>query len=252
MNPVSRPIEEVLGQLGISPKESTVYLTLLHDGPSSVRQLATASGINRGTVYDALKRLQDLQLVHFYNQETKQYFVAAAPSRLRELAQARTAEIEKATMELAEVVAELETTYNSGLRHPVARMYEGPEGIRMILEDVLQTMSQTADKEYYIYSSSTVKGAGLYTAFPNYTEQRIQRGIAVKSIAIGKGGTTVGLDARKEIPGLQGSPAYTLIYGGKVAQIFLDRSGELVGLIIENSGIYETQKLLFLAFWERL
>lgn len=249
---MSRPVGEVLAELGISLKETAVYLALLEQGPSSVRQLASATGINRGTVYDALKHLQELTLVQFYNRETKQYFVAAPPSRLRELADIRATELKKATEELGEVVAELEIRYNSGLRHPVARMYEGAENIRTILEDVLETMSQAEEKEYYIYSSSTVKGAGLYIAFPDYTEQRIKRGISVKSIGIGEGGATYGLDERKQIPGLQGSPAYTLIYGNKVAKIFLDRSGQLVGLIIENPGIYETQKLLFLTLWERL
>ncbi|MFZ2681664.1 MAG: helix-turn-helix domain-containing protein [Patescibacteria group bacterium] len=252
MSVLTRPLEEVLGELGLSPKDVTLYLTLLREGPGSVRQLASLTGINRGTVYDTLKHLQVLELVHFYNRETKQFFVAAPPARLQELARARAAEIDKATRDLTHVVAELEASYSAGTRQPAARMYEGPEGVRAILEDVLETVVKADKPEYFVYSSSSVREAGLYNSFHDYTEKRLAAGIHVKNISIGKGGKTAGLDERKYISGLEGTPTYILIYHGKVANIFLDKDGELVGLIIENPGIYVTQRGLFLALWERL
>ncbi|MCG3769979.1 MAG: hypothetical protein JW384_01111 [Nitrosomonadaceae bacterium] len=252
MTSQTRPLEEILSELGVTPKDVTVYLTLLQEGPGSVRQLATLTGVNRGTVYDALKHLQELELVNFYNRETKQFFVAAPPARLQELAQLRATELSKASRELTHVVAELEALYVAGTRQPVARMYEGSEGIRSILEDVLETMRTAPDQEYYVYSSSSVREAGLYDAFQDYTQKRIDAGVSVKVISIGKDSKTVGLDERRSIPGLESTPTYTLIYNGKVANVFLDKHGELLGLIIENQGIYETQKTLFLSLWERL
>ena len=115
--------EATLDKLGLSPKEIRVYLTLLKDGPSSVRQLASSTGINRGTVYEALKALQANELVRFYNKETKQYFVAAAPKQLEALAKQRIDDLTEAHRGLAGVIAELETTYDSGNREPVARLY---------------------------------------------------------------------------------------------------------------------------------
>ncbi len=245
-------MEEVLSELGLSPKDVTVYLTLLREGPGSVRQLAAMTGINRGTVYDTFKHLQALELVKFYNQETKQFFVAAPPARLQELADLRATEIAKASRDLTHVVAELEATYAQGTRQPVARMYEGSEGVRTILDDVLQTMTKSVETEYFVYSSSSVREAGLYNSFHDYTEKRLAAGLHVKNISIGKGGKTAGLDERKSIPGLEGTPTYILIYHGKVANIFLDQKGLLMGLIIENRGIYETQRALFCSLWERL
>jgi hypothetical protein len=131
-------------------------------------------------------------------------------------------------------------------------MYEGPEGVKAILEDVLDTMSKSTEQEYFVYSSSSVREAGLYDSFHDYTQKRLDAGIHVKNISIGKGGKTAGLDQRRSIPGLESTPTYILIYRGKVANIFLDKQGELVGLIIENPGIYETQRTIFLSLWERL
>lgn len=252
MTSLSRPLEDVLRELGITSKDATVYLTLLRGGPGSVRQLAKLTEINRGTVYEALKHLQELELVHFYNRETKQFFVAAPPARLQELAQVRAAELAKASRDLSRVVAELEAMYVAGTRQPVVRMYEGAEGIRSILEDVLDAMTNADEQEYYVYSSSSIREAGLYNAFQDYTQRRIQDGIKVKNISIGGVGKTAGLDERKVIPGLEGTPTYTLIYHGKVANVFLDKHGDLVGLIIENTGIYVTQRTLFLSLWELL
>lgn len=244
--------ESVLLELGLSPKEARIYLALLKEGPSSVRQLASATGINRGTVFDMLKSLQTNGLARFYNEKTRQYFVAAPPEKLRELGEERAEAVNKANSELENVVPALESLYNSGDKHPAVRMYEGMDGVRTILEDILETMATwQGPKEYYVYSSSAVRDAGLYAAFPDYTEHRINAGIAVKTISLGPGGTTAGLDERKWISAIEGVPTYSLIYGGRVAHIFLGKS-ELMGIIIDNRGIFDTQRVLFMELWNRL
>ncbi len=244
--------ESILMELGLSPKEARIYLALLKEGPSSVRQIASVTGINRGTVFDILKSLQSSGLARFYNEKTRQYFVAAAPEKLRELGEERADAVNRANKELAELVPALESLYDSGDKHPAARMYEGAEGVRTILEDILETVDSSSNaKEYYVYSSSAVRDAGLYSAFPDYTERRIAEGIAVKTISLGPGGTTAGLDERKWISAIEGVPTYTLIYSGKVAHIFLEKK-ELTGIIVENKGIYETQRQLFMELWNRL
>ncbi|MCR4312584.1 MAG: MarR family transcriptional regulator [Candidatus Uhrbacteria bacterium] len=245
--------ETVFAALGLTPKEARVYLALLEEGPSSVRQLAAATSINRGTIYDVLKELQAHGLARFYNAETRQYFVAASPKRLEELAAEKRDGLVRASSELAGVIPHLEALYDGGDHTPVARMFEGSDGVRSILEDVLLSMKDQTGAEYYVYSSSAVRDAGLYTAFPDYTKRRLDYGIRLKNISFGKrSGGTSGLDERKWIDGLAGAPTYVLMYANKVAHIFLDKKGEFVGLIIDNRAVYETQKLLFLELWERL
>lgn len=245
--------ENVLIELGLSPKEARLYLALLKEGPSSVRQLAAATGINRGTVFDILKSLQTHGLTRYYNEKTRQYFVAAPPERLRELGEERAQSVERANKSLSALVPELDSLYDSGDKHPAARMYEGLDGVRTILEDVLETMvGTTSVKEYYVYSSSAVRDAGLYAAFPDFVQHRIDAGIAVKTISLGPGGATFGLDERRWIPAVEGAPTYILIYNGKVAYIFLSKNGEFNGLIMENRGIFDTQRLLFFELWNRI
>jgi len=54
---------KIFEQLGFSENEEKVYLHLLKNGSGSIRQIAGDTGINRGTVYDALKELTDRGLV---------------------------------------------------------------------------------------------------------------------------------------------------------------------------------------------
>lgn len=244
--------EPLFAALGLSLKEMTVYVSLVKEGPSSVRQLAVATHLNRGTVYDVLKELQAHGLVRFYNAETRQYFVATSPKRLEEMAAEREAALHRATVDIGDVVSQLQTMHDNGDRSPVVRMYEGAEGVRLILEDVLESVGVLMDKEYYVYSSSAVRDAGLYSGFSDYTAERIAKGIHVRNITFGKKGKTSGLDERKHVADAAGAPTYVLLYAGKVANIFLDGKGEFVGLIIDNRAMYETQKVLFFELWQRL
>ena len=244
--------ETELMRLGLNEKEVAVYLTLLSHGPSSVRKLAGISGINRGTTYDVLRTLKDRGLVCFYNEDMKQCFVAEDPSRLHELVVAQEAEVARAKTAVAELIPELRSLHDRGANRPVSRYYEGPQGVRAILLDVLDTMEKELEKTYYVYSSSAVRDAGLYASFEDYTSERIRRGIHVKTIALGPGGTTAGLDERRWIDAAEAAPTYILIYGGKCAFISLNTSGMLVGVVIENAGIFKTQKLLFESLWETL
>ena len=148
------------------------------------------------------------------------------------------------------MIPELRSLHDSGNDKPIVRYYEGPKGIRTILMDVLDTVASSDHNEYCVYSSASVREAGLYASFPDYTTERIDRGINVRTIALGAGGTTAGLDARKWIAADEGAPTYILIYAGKCAYISLGPQDKLVGVIIENPGLHQTQKLLFEHQWK--
>ena len=154
--------------------------------------------------------------------------------------------------DIASVVSQLETLYDGGDRQPIVRLYEGSDGVRQILEDVLASVEATAHREYFVYSSSAVRNAGLYVGYPDYTKDRIAKGIELKNISFGKSGKTSGLDERRHIASDAGAPTYVLLCAGKVANIFLDGRGEFMGLIIDNRAMYETQRVLFMELWDRL
>lgn len=241
---------DILKKIGFSDKTAQIYLALLNLGPSSVRKLADFCGLNRGTTYDNLKWLQDQGLVSFYNKDSKQTFVAENPDKLQSLVKNREEELVQIEEKLQNVVPELQALYNSGGERPVAKYYERQE-LKNILEDILDTCEKIGELEYRIYSAEGIRNY-LYEDFTTFSDVRVAKGISVKAIAIGQGGELRGLDERKWLVAENNTPTYIIIYPGKTAYISMDAKNEPVGVLIENQGICQMQKLIFDNLWKKL
>lgn len=243
--------KETLKKLGLSDKEIGVYLTLLSLGPSSVRKIAAAADINRGTTYDALKTLEKSGLVSYYHKEKHQFFTAEDPKALKSVAERKKQDLEEIAKHAEAIIPELRSLWNAIEERPVVKYYEGHDGIKTILQNVLDTVEETKEKEYAIYSSADIR-PHLYKKFPNFTEERIKRNIFVRAIAIGAGGKESGNDERRWLTKTGGLPTYTFIYAGKLAMISLDKNKKPRGVIIEDKNLFETQKILFDYLWKTL
>ena len=244
----------LLKKIGLSDKEILTYLNLLEYGPISVRALAELTGINRGTTYDTLKKLQEDGLASYYHSATKQKFVAEEPEKLLSLVEAKEREWQNIKTSLSDLVPELKALEDRGEKHPTSKLYEGRSGVRFILDDVLSTMKSSKENEYYVYSAEGVR-EDLYNAYPEFTDKRIRSEIKVNTISLSPGGTTYGMDSRKWLANdkkMGAEMTYGLIYSGKCAFISRDVQNNPVGVIIENQMIYETQKIIFKQLWRFL
>lgn len=237
-------------KIGFSDKSAKVYLVLLGLGPSSVRKLSDSLDMNRGQVYEVLKELQEKEVVRFYREETKQLFVADDPESLRKLVDKREHELKIINKNVDKLIPELQALYNSGGHRPVAKYFKD-EDIKTILEDVLTVCELSEEKMYRVYSAEDVRDH-LYEDFPSFSDARIAKNITVKVIATGSGGELRGLDERKWLKQDSKTPTYIFIYPGKTAYISFDAKDSLVGVIIENQGISETQKMIFDQLWDTL
>lgn len=241
----------ILKQLGLSEKEMTIYLQLLESGSLSVRRLAEASKLNRGTVYETLKLLQEKGLVSYYNDATKQKFVAESPEKLNSLVQNEEKRINYIKESIGPLVLELKSIRGQADNQPVTKLYEEDAGIRAILNDLLTTLKNREEKEYYVYSAKDAS-SDIKRAFPNFNTERKKQKIYVKAISLAQGGGTHGLDERRWLGTDDQSATFILIYAGKCAFISRDKQGLPVGVLIENQMIYNTQKTIFHSLWQRL
>lgn len=243
----------VFKKLGLGDKEMAVYLALLEHGACSVRNLAQLTNLNRGTAYDILKKLQDAGLVSFFHKNTKQNFVAEDPERILKLLSDRGQDLKKAEEKIKDLIPELRSLQEKGGGKPTTKFYEGRAGIKFILDDVLSSTKNQADKNYYVYSAAGVR-EDVYGAYPDFNKKRIKSGIKANTISLSAGGGTYGMDERKWLPSTSSGQVdmmtYILIYADKCAFISRDSHNSPVGVIIENKMIYETQKILFLQMWK--
>lgn len=241
----------ILKKFGFSDKMSTVYLGLLRLGPSSVRELAEKTALNRGTVHELLKELRVQGLAGFYEKDAKQYFVAEDPNRLNTLLEKQMAELTEAKKDVGELIPELKSLHDKGGERPVARYFEKEE-IHEILTDVLTICEASGEREYRIYSAAGIREQ-IYDGFTSFSDTRLAKKIAVKVIALGKGGELRGLDERKWLDTSSSeTQTYIIIYPGKTAYISLDAKNKPIGVVIENQGVYQTQKNIFDNLWNRI
>ena len=177
--------------------------------------------------------------------------MAEPPQKLVNAVENKKRNLDTLKLNISKSLPELESLYEKSGARPVAKYYEGSAGLRVILQDVLSTLTEGQDKSYFVYSSSDIKEY-LYKAYPDFNKDRIKAGIANKVIAFGKGGELAGLDERRCMSEEESTPTYMLIYAGKVAMISLSATREPVGVIIEDQGLYQTQRMIFEFIWLRL
>jgi HTH-type transcriptional regulator, sugar sensing transcriptional regulator len=237
-------------KLGFSDHEEKIYRYLLQNGGASIRQIAGDTGVNRGTVYEALKSLRDHGLVSQSQKKQKQQFIAEDPAILKTIFKEEQEKIAGIKKELTKSLPDLVALYQTKHEAPIIKIHEGHTGTKFILEDVLRTMENEAEKMYRVYSATNIR-EHLYYNFTSFSERRIKLGIKTRVIAVGAGGEVRGLDERRWIIAKRGAPAYIIIYGKKMAIISLSE-GRPHSVVIEDGGLADTQRLVFDSLWNKL
>lgn len=242
----------VLRPLGLGETEAAIYEALLRLDKISIRSIESATGINRGTVHETLKSLVIYGLVTARNIGSREYYEPQPPEKLFDIIRDKRKELLRSQEIARELVPRLSAQSQREAGGPAVRYYENDEGVVTVLRDVLQTMRALDDPEYYVYSSRPLRHY-LYRQFPNFTEERLREGIAVRVIAIGEGGDPVALSTRKWLPvSSDSASSYTIIYANKVAQISISSNDTPYAVVTEDAGVAAMQHLLFTQLWQSL
>jgi len=246
-------VQTLLAELGFSVAEAETYWALLNLETVSIRKVAEFSGINRGTTYDAMKRLVNTGLVQTRKTGEREYYSAESPEKIYDIIREQRKSLVDVQHQAQILIPELLAKKARPQGRPLVRYYEDDEGVVTILKDVLQTCAQLEVAEYYVYSSREIRQY-LYRRFPQFTERRIAEGITVKAIAIGEGGEPAGRAERKWLSDAAevDVSSYMLIYGDKVAHISISSDYTPYGVVIEDSGTAAMQRLIFDRVWAEL
>lgn len=240
------PIEQALEQWGLSPKEIKVYLAGLELGAVPVQDLAKETGIERTNVYSIVEGLIHQGLFTETEKAGKKYFVAESPEKLILKLKDREKEIES-------VLPELKSIYNLSPQKPKVRFYEGAEGIKTVMEDVLAT------GENYIACWSVIdKTRIIGEQYSNdYIDQRVKKKIFARLILDRNPKTEKwqkeGKECLREVKFMPREFSFSsniYIYGDKVALFSLKK--DILAIIIENKEISEFLKIFLNFMWERI
>ncbi len=253
MNDDKMTIQKLLRELDFTDVEAETYWALLNLENVSIRKVAAYSGVNRGTTYDALKRLVTAGLVTTRRSGEREYYSAETPEKVFDLIRDRRKDLWQTQQKAQKLIPELLARKARPQGKPLVKYYEDDEGVVAILRDVLQTCTQLDVPEYYVYSSRPLRQY-LYRKFPQFTERRIKEGVNVKVIAIGEGGDPAESSERKWLPEPVGGEisSYTIIYAHKIAHISISNDYTPYGVVVEDAGTAAMQRLLFKQLWSTL
>lgn len=237
---------------GLEARDIRVYEALLERAETaSVRSVAEWTGMNRGVVFESMKKLTEMGLLGSNQRGKQKRYFANDPALFKTLARHKRDEVALEQDVVDEYVTSLKQKGKSAVPSQFAAMYEGEEEIAALLRDVLATVSSLDEKSYCIISAAEVRGY-LYKKFSNFTRQRIKLGLSVKALSTGALGDPAPLSERKILTAdnLHVPACYVIIYGDKVAQISLHDTYVPYGIVIHNKELAKLQQLIFDQLWQ--
>jgi len=229
--------KDVLKDIGLSENEAEVYLVLLRLTEALASQIAKQTKIIRTNVYDVINKLVEKGLITYTIKNGKKYFKPIEPSRLLE-------QLSEKEQRLKEILPELQQLYAPLKRRTRIEIYEGSEGLKTILNDILKT-----GKEIRAFGASDRVKEYLPEFFiKKYIREREKKKIYARQLFTE--GTKViqtKVSQFKALPKQFSSPSTTVIYGNKVT-IWIWEEIPIV-VLIESEQVYKLYKEHFELMW---
>lgn len=234
-------VSHALGVYGFTKNEIAVYLACLELGTSTANSIALRASINRSTTYDILNSFIERGFASKVIKNKTSNFDVSSPKRLLAI-------LDENRFLLNSVLPELSALQEKIIDKPVIEVFEGLEGVRTILEDILETKSSVD-----VYSTSKIFQI-IAGYFPRYISSRSHLKLFTRVIQESCKNTEElkkkDKEENRETKALDNFNinSATFIYKNKVAKIKLVKK-ELVAILIKDKTIFQDEKLVFEHLW---
>jgi sugar-specific transcriptional regulator TrmB len=237
-------LHSVVKNIGLSDKETNIYLACLELGSSTVSKIAEQGSVNRITTYSILEKLIEKGYVHFLNKNNTKYFDATDPITINRELRRKTEDFRESLPAFKQLRGEA--------RHPKVRYFEGIEGIKQLYAESLSSKTEILN-----YSNSLEIRRHWKEYEEEYVKERVKRKIFLRGISPSD---EHGLQVQQKdiehfrelrlVPTEQFSFTNEInIYENKVA-IASFKDTPLIGMIIESQEVANTQRDIFKMAWE--
>jgi sugar-specific transcriptional regulator TrmB len=233
-------MEETLLKLGLTKAEIKVYLTMLKLKSALAGEVTKMSGLHRRSVYDAIERLIEKGLVSYIVEGKRKRFQPESPERLRDI-------IHNWKDEVEDQIPKLNAIYSSGTREQEATVYRGKNGLKTIMDDILDT-GQTL----YVYGAYGDFEERLKYFFAQFEKKRIRKRLHVKVIFDENDRARVAgklpLVSSRFLPAGFSGPVTTEVYGEKVLLMVWEE--EPIILMVKNPKVAKAYRRYFNIIWD--
>jgi HTH-type transcriptional regulator, sugar sensing transcriptional regulator len=242
-------IKEILSGIDIPEPAQKIYTALLEEGEASARTLSHRTGVTRTSIYDQIKILRTKGLITERFIEGTTVFSVCDVRQLSILLNER---IEKLSLQQKSLDENLTSLLKrSRSIQPKVRFFEGEEGAKQLLKDILWY----DDITLYIYWPYQYMLNFIGKDFLLwFNERRRVRNITIKTIwGVSKSGKNDdifndGKDVERRYMTPKSAPSMSyIIYDKKVA--FISSHKESFGFIVESTEFKDLIKMQFDVLW---
>jgi sugar-specific transcriptional regulator TrmB len=238
-------IKKVLEQYGLKEMHAAIYLSCLELGSASIQKISQKSGFARSTCEAVLESLHEKGFVTAFRKKNVRYFSPEDPKKLVNLAK------EKVTL-LESALPQFGALYYKGDTSPLSRLYEGEDGVRLVLQEILEEA-----REIMSFGSIDDIYERLGDYFPKFTKERIKRSIPLKVILqdspLAEERKKLGAQELREVRIMKegnGLSSVTFIWNNKIAMCSFKE--KIIALVVQSEELANIQKTMFTLIWNTL
>lgn len=250
-----KQITDALLQLGMSGKESGVYLSVLQNANSSIISIAKDTGLSRGTAFDIVERLKKKGYLAEVKRGKKRRIVVESPTNtfysLLDNQHDHFSRSKKAVEELLPLVKSI--TAESDFK-PQLRVYTGEEGFRRVWDEILgfggksflsiariETFVKFVGEDFLWEIQKRKVKAGISSRAINESSE-----MAKKMYEADK---RYNRETRLAPKGFE-FPSSEIVFGDKIA-MFSTREENII-VVIESKDFAQTHRIYFEMIWKFL
>lgn len=244
----------ILTQLGLTPKEVTVYTALLKQGETHVVPIVKETGLPRTTVVYLLEQLAEKQLVQIIQQHARRIYIPEPPKSWVSTLRKQQTIIENRIQKVEQSLPELNQLYAASPLRPEVRYYRGRSQLRELYNEML---AEPVDEIWYVGAYHSIIEILGEPFLKQWVRQRIAKRIKTRSIRLTqdrditepvfRGGAKTKRTVRYA-PADFTSPGHVVIYGDCVAVI--TTSKENFGVVTRSRDYSTIMKSWFTQLWK--
>jgi sugar-specific transcriptional regulator TrmB len=245
--------EETLRYLGLRDEEIKTFISLLENGQQTAGALARKTGLSRPSLYGFIYKLKNSGLVQESQKNGVKVFSPCPKEILEKLFEEKIVEFQKGKESVAKLYTEI--VAGSVFVNPKFQLFEGKEGLKHVLKDILLYHDIETKAYWPVKSMVSILSEAF---FQDLNKERVKQKIHTKVIwpesqtldtqqyPYLKSGTTLLRTVRIAPKDVSFSMGYW-IYGNKAA--FISSQKENFGFIIESKELVELLSSQFEVIW---
>ncbi|MCE4546437.1 MULTISPECIES: TrmB family transcriptional regulator [unclassified Caballeronia] len=235
---------EMLQAAGVDGHKADFYLASLELGEATVATIAQKAGIGRTNAYEVLDRLLATGLVATVQKGARSYVIPQDP-----IALLRRVECQRQVVQ--DVLPQLRALHNSSGGKPQVRFFVGVEGIKTVLDEMVESGTQELRA---IMSNSELFRMPGYETIASVVAKRVKSGIPLRIIRCGPpDNRDLWRSSQRERRTLRFAPesfdagVTTYLYDDTVA--FISSKAEHYALSIQSAELCAFQTNFFEILW---